>query len=171
MKRLAGLVLFIAGLAGGAIWILGPSFGGNPALAQSVAGQAPEVLPGANPAVPGEALCLSEPVHWSAPPKLLEGFQIVHSWFIRFETPDGETIPARIFLVEARPEKLKPPKGAPPPRGVPPGRIICLGHEIEPSEGFAPDFVVAVRYVKSTLPCTYNVNLGSVQAIVRTVSR
>lgn len=116
---------------------------------------APEERPEKKPEAP-VANPLEKPLHWSAPPQnLAPGLQVVLSWYIRFETPDGRTIPARVFLIERREA---------------PSRILCLGHQIETTDGFTPDFDVAKPYVKPMGSAMYRVSLGNLEAFVRVVA-
>lgn len=100
------------------------------------------------------AVALDKPLHWSAqPPKLAPGLQVIQSWFISFGAPDGRTIPARIFLIERRQA---------------PSRIICLGHEIETTDPYTPDFEVQASQVKPMGTAMFRVSLGNLEAFVRT---
>jgi hypothetical protein len=100
--------------------------------------------------------CLDEPLHWSEKPSLGEGVTIVWSPFVRFETPTGDWINGRIFLLE-----VHPTNGAP-------DRVICRGHEILADDQFTPDLVLSRRYVKEQARCQYLLSFGSLECFMRT---
>lgn len=140
---------------------------GEPAPAdQSPQKPVPVQQPAANP-------CLPEPKHFTARPDLTEGTELVLTRYLRFVTPDGRAVFARMFLLEIHPERAKfpdAPKEVQEKRRRVPQRLVAVGHEIavEDPLKFEPDFDVPVQYVRSTGRCAYEVDLGSVKCHVRT---
>ncbi|MGE4003735.1 MAG: hypothetical protein AB7I48_26400 [Planctomycetaceae bacterium] len=114
---------------------------------------------------------MEQPEHWSALPNLVQGNELIYSRFLRFETPDGRTINARMFLVEFHARNLQFDKDLPAEEVVKrqaiPSRIACIGHEITADDHYAPDFDVPVGFVKPAGPCAFMVDLGAVQCFVR----
>ena len=102
------------------------------------------------------------------------GSQILTTHFVEFETPAGELIRAKVFLIVVDPAKS----------GIPaelakkaPVRIFGTGFEIEHHGGpddadFVPDFFIPAKFVER-IPGTSNfmVNLGDVTYKVVTTVR
>ncbi|MCA9109604.1 MAG: hypothetical protein KDA52_06635 [Planctomycetaceae bacterium] len=122
----------------------------------------------------GAPMCLEEPEHWSAQPNLVQGNELICSRFLRFQTPDGRSINARMFLIEFHARNLKFLDDQPVEeiikRQAIPSRIACIGHEISVDEDYAPDFDVPTEFVKALGECAYNVDLGSLKCFVRTTA-
>ncbi len=122
-----------------------------------------------------QAICLEQPEHWSALPQFVEGNELICSRYLRFETPDGRTIHARMFLIEFHARNLTFDENLPVEdivkRQAIPSRMACIGHEITVDEGYAPDFDVPVNFVKPHGPCAYMVDLGAVPCFIRTTPK
>ena len=105
-------------------------------------------------------------------PDLFEGVELVCSRFLRFETPDGRTINARMFLTEFHPKRVQfagdLPEDVLEKRRAIPSRMACIGHEITVDDSYEPDFDVPAKFVKPSGLCAYMVDLGSVQCFIRT---
>ncbi len=126
------------------------------------------------PETPIEAgSCLEKPKHWSEKPPATPGTTILMSRFIRFQTPDGPMIPARVFLIESNPRQIQMPPGMPPDvidrTKKLPIRFIGFGWEIEDDPDFQPDFEISARDVRARQPCTYEVSAHDVKFLVQVV--
>ncbi len=138
---------------------------------------APEPAPArpAPPVGPTAVPCLPAPKHFSELPQLLDGVDLALSRYLRFVTPDGRPVYARMFLMEMHPERARFPDNPPPEvaekRRRVPARMLAIGHEIKVDDpaAFVPDFDVNVQYVKPAGACAYEVDLGAVKVRVRTV--
>ncbi len=100
--------------------------------------------------------CLKEPLHFSYLPSTMPGTTVVWSPFVRFETPAGDTINARIYVLKVS------------PGGAVPDRVVAFGQEIKAGVNFTPDLEVRARYVKKQSECQYVLNLGNLECPVRT---
>ena len=124
---------------------------------------------------PAEGPCLQKPLHWSALPDLAVGVELVLTRYLRFQTPDGRTINARIFLTAFHPQRVKFAEDLPADvlekRRSVPSRMACIGHEIAADDGYEPDFDVPVDYVKPVGRCAYTVDLGAIECFIRTTAR
>jgi hypothetical protein len=124
------------------------------------------------PRKPTELPCLEQAEHWSRVPKLGPGVELAFSRYVVFETPEGEKLHARIFLLEIRPDRAPFPEDLPAEtlerRRAVPARIACIGHEIAADAEFVPDYDVPKRYVKPIAGCDYELDLGALRCRVRT---
>ncbi len=125
-----------------------------------------------NPAkVAAPGACLESPKHWSAKPPTKSGTTILMSRYIRFQTPDGPMIPARVFLMESNPAFVEMPPDSPPDVveriKKMPIRFIGFGWEIEDSPNYQPDLEIAARDVVARRNCTYEISIGDVKFLVQ----
>ncbi len=113
----------------------------------------------------GAAASSKSRIHWSERPEFTPGTEVALVRFIRFTTPEGRRVPAKMFLLEIHPERVRKPDAG---RPVIPQRMACLGFEIDDEPSFKPDFEVPDRYVKLMPNGLYKVSLGAVECFVRT---
>jgi hypothetical protein len=138
---------------------------------------APEVpdqkKPGVPLGIPAANSCLPELKHFSEMPAPFPGINVALSRYLRFVTPEGRAVHARMFLLEAHMDRAEfpdVPKAIQEKRRNVPSRFMAIGHEIAVGNplDFKPDFDVPVQYVKAAGRCQYDVNLGSLTVHVRT---